>query len=119
MASLASRVMIIGLALWGASGTGTVLAQPGRGGGHGGYGGNWGPHMIFGGGWWGWIMMILFWVLIVAALVALVRWLVMTSRPEGGGRSGGNALDILKERYARGEIDKDEFEKIKSDILSD
>ncbi|MBI3524756.1 MAG: SHOCT domain-containing protein [Betaproteobacteria bacterium] len=57
----------------------------------------------------GGIFMILWWVLIIAAIVALVKWL--------GASSGGNkALDILKERYARGEIDAEEFQKRKRDL---
>ncbi len=117
MTSLVSRSTIVGLALWGWTGAGTALAQPARGGGYGGYGGYWGPHMMFGGGWWGWIMMILFWALIIAGVVALVKWLFSSSRPTGGGRSESSALDILKERYAKGEITKDEFEQMKKDIL--
>jgi len=109
----------IGILSW-LGGPGIALAQPAQRGG--GYGGYWGPHMMFGGwggGWLGWIMMILFWVLIVAGVVALVKWLITSSRPSSEvGRSGGNALDILRERYARGEITKDEFEGMKKDIQS-
>jgi len=74
-----------------------------------------GPHMWHG-GWHGWvfgpIMMILFIAVIVAVIVLLVRWL--------GGAGHGHAphvppgktpLDILKERFARGEIDVTEFEE--------
>ena len=65
----------------------------------------WG-HMIFGG-----LMMILFWGGLITAIVLAVRYL-------GGSRHGGGTaqapptpLDILKERYARGEIDREEFEE--------
>jgi putative membrane protein len=71
----------------------------------------------FGGGW----MMILWWILIIVAIVALVKWAV----PSSGGWPGNerkpqskSALDILKERYARGEIDRDEYERKKKDLLS-
>jgi putative membrane protein len=76
-----------------------------------GGGGN--PMMGYNGwGGFGWIFMIVFWVLIILGVVALVRYL---------GRSGQQEehrtpLDILKERYARGEINKKEFEEKKKDI---
>ena len=71
-----------------------------------------GPHMMWwGGGGYGMIFGPLFMLLILAALIAtvvlLVRWL-------GGPwqqTPHRTALDILKERFARGEIDKNEFEE--------
>jgi putative membrane protein len=63
---------------------------------------------MMGGGWiLGPVMMILFIAVIVAVVVLVVRWF------GGTGGTGGQpkaALDILEERFARGEIDKDEFE---------
>ena len=69
----------------------------------------------FGFGWmpFGWIMMIGFWGLIIFGIAWLVR--------EMSGRSktdSKDALDILKKRYAKGEIDKQEFEKIKKDLTN-
>lgn len=57
--------------------------------------------------------MILILVLTIAGAVLLVRWLSgpwQGTQPPGQLRSGSAPLDILKERYARGEIDKEEFE---------
>ncbi|OZA29411.1 MAG: electron transporter RnfE [Hydrogenophilales bacterium 17-61-9] len=65
-------------------------------------------------GGFGWIFMILWWVLIVVGIVALVKWVGAPS--DAGGRSDGKALDILKERYARGDIDDQEFQKRKRDL---
>jgi putative membrane protein len=48
-------------------------------------------------------------------LVLLIRWLVAESRPRSSG-GGETALDILKKRYARGEIDQQEFEAKKRDL---
>jgi putative membrane protein len=76
-----------------------------------------GPHMMWGGGWammiFGPLIMILVLATVIAAAALLVRWV-------GGPWQGTTAshipqarapLDILKERFARGEIDKDEFEE--------
>ncbi|WP_087006265.1 SHOCT domain-containing protein [Rhizobium sullae] len=73
-----------------------------------------GPHMM---GWYGMIFGPLFMVLLLAVLIAavvlLVRWAV-GPWPAPSPRltpQGRTPLDILKERFARGEIDKDEFEE--------
>lgn len=75
-----------------------------------------GAHMMWGGGWLGMFFGILFMVLLLAAVIggiALVaRWF---SAPRYDAQppqhSGRTPLDILKERYARGEIDKEEFDE--------
>lgn len=59
-----------------------------------------------------WIFGILFWVVILFLLVAVVRGV----SGFGGGRREKRALDILEERYARGEIDQEEFERKKRDL---
>ncbi|MEK7207332.1 MAG: SHOCT domain-containing protein [Pseudomonadota bacterium] len=67
-------------------------------------------------GWWwgfGMIPMLLFWALIVLAIVALAKWLF--GKP-GEKPRDNSALDILKERYARGEINREEFEQKKRDL---
>lgn len=83
--------------------------------------GNWGwDHMGSGmGSGMGWgfggIAMILFWVVIIAAVVVLVKGL--SGGWGRGDRPGGNsALDVLNERYARGEIGREEFEQKRRDI---
>jgi putative membrane protein len=89
----------------------------------GGYGGwQMGPGAMggWGMGWFGGIFMLVFWVLIIVGLIFLIKWLIHSTRGDSG-RSFSNApraLDILKERYARGEIDKQEFEEKKKDLLS-
>jgi putative membrane protein len=63
----------------------------------------------FGGG----LMMIVFWVLFIVLIVWVIR--EMSGK---NSRFSSQALDILKERYVRGEIDKKEFEEKKKDIVS-
>jgi len=88
----------------------------------GGYG-NWhmGRWMMgdWGMGWFGMIFMLLFWVLVIAGIVFLIRWLVQNtgSKSSSGAGTGSQAMDILKERYAKGEISQDEFESMKKEIL--
>ncbi len=95
-----------------------ALAQRG-----GYYPGGWGPQQMMGlgGGWFGGIFMLIFWILVIVVLVLGVRWLVKGS---GGGASGSGAagrssptpLDILKERYARGEIDREQYLSMRADL---
>lgn len=61
--------------------------------------------------------MLVFWVLVIAGGVALIRWLWKgADGPASGLAAGGMAEEILKTRYAKGEIDKQEFEAKLSDI---
>lgn len=64
---------------------------------------------MFGGG-----LMMLWWLLPLALLVALIVYFVNPSR--GGNKMEKSALDILNERYARGEIQQEEFEQKKRDL---
>lgn len=69
--------------------------------------------MMWFGGWWMALWMLLFW----AGLILLVVWAVRAVSGEGRGANGAgrsNALRILEERFARGEIDRDEFEERRS-----
>jgi putative membrane protein len=66
------------------------------------------------GAWW----MAIFWVLVIIGIFFLVKWLVEQGRMSKKTSEGGEgALDILKKRYARGEIDKQEFEQKKKDLM--
>ena len=65
-------------------------------------------------GWFGGIFMMIFWVLVLVGLVLLIKWLIQsTSRVKSDAGNSNRALEILKERYARGEIDTAEFETMK------
>lgn len=75
--------------------------------GHGGIG--------YWGGIGGMLMMVLFWGLIIAGGIILFRrlWPNATQQPS----PVNSALEILKQRYAKGEITREEFEQMKIDLL--
>ena len=67
-------------------------------------------------GLFGWLIMLFFWILIVVGAVYFVRWLVQ----QGGSKVSGTEetpLEILRKRYARGEIDKEQFESVKRELM--
>jgi putative membrane protein len=64
---------------------------------------------------WGWIglgvvHMLAFWVLVILALAVLFKWL------GGDSANGSRAIDILKARYAKGELTREQFESMKRDL---
>jgi putative membrane protein len=67
--------------------------------------------MYFGG--WVWILWIEVIGLVIWGVIALVRRTSSTSNTS----KKSNPLEIAKERYARGEITKEEFEQIKKDLI--
>lgn len=91
------QLMTMHAVAWGA-----VLADPG----------DWG-HMRG----WGWGMAIFGWVFMVA-IVGLLVWLIATAirRPDRPGAGQNSALDLLDERYARGEIDREEYRERRADL---
>jgi len=69
----------------------------------------------FGHGFFGWMLPLLFWGLIIYGVISIIRRLIpgnKFSKPE-------SALDILKKRYASGEINDQEFSEMKSVLTSD
>ena len=69
----------------------------------------WGMGMMGG----GMIGVVLFWALAIAGIAVAVKWLRGSSLTTAPAKT---ALDLLKERYARGEIDRSDFEQKKRDI---
>lgn len=68
--------------------------------------------MMFGG-------MFLFWILVVAGIVWLVKYITEQNRSSDTNFEViGDAIDVLRRRYARGEIDQKEFEQKKKDLLN-
>ena len=72
----------------------------------------------FGWGWFGFIVMIFFMIVFWGAIILLVVWAVrqFARRSNSSGTGGSRAIDIARERYARGEINKEELEQIKRDL---
>ncbi|SDG06935.1 putative membrane protein [Limimonas halophila] len=99
------------VAALGASAPALAVAQEG--------GRYYGPQHMMGPGGWGWIMgplmMIVFLAVAVTVVVLIVRWLGGHTnhphQPPASGRTGESPLEILEKRFARGEIDREEFEE--------
>lgn len=65
---------------------------------------------FMGGMWFGWI----FWIIIIGAVIYLI--VRLNNQNSRFTQHSESALDILKKRYAKGEISKEEFEEKKKDI---
>jgi putative membrane protein len=59
------------------------------------------------------LMMLVFWGVVIVGIVLAIRWMVTQGRES---RGLDPALDILRQRYARGDISKEEFEARKRDL---
>lgn len=72
----------------------------------------------FGMGFNGHIWMIIFWIAIIGGGIWLLATLFprTSTSPDSEAKSKGDALAILKQRYAHGELSKEEFEAIRRDL---
>lgn len=61
---------------------------------------------------WGWLFILVMMALVVVAVVLFIRFIVNNQT----GKNSGDALDILKQRYAKGEITKKQFSEMKQDL---
>lgn len=75
----------------------------------------WGNHGFMGGFMGG--FMWIFWIAVLVGLIFLIKWIVQQNRQDGQ-KAKDDPLEILKKRYARGEIDKEEFEQKRKDLIS-
>ena len=72
---------------------------------------DWYDHMNWG---WGGGFMMIFWIVLLAVLI---YWIIRAAQRTGNPPSQSeSALDILKKRYARGEISEEEFEEHKKEL---
>ena len=69
---------------------------------------HWGSFGGMGYGGFGWIIMILFWILVILGIVYIFKQVLGENTSAAGKES---AEDILKKRYAADEITKDEFKE--------
>jgi putative membrane protein len=77
----------------------------------------WGMHPMWG-MWGAWgigmmLMMVVCWGVVIVGFVLCIRWLVSQGKEP---RSADAALDILRQRYARGDISKEEFDAKRRDL---
>lgn len=63
----------------------------------------------------GWIFMALFWIFIIVGVVAVIHWLGSDAK-RNSETPRKTPFEILQERYARGEIEKDEYEQKRRDL---
>ena len=74
------------------------------------------------GGWgMGWIglgivHMVLFWGVVIVVIVMLVRWLSGESGTGSPSPAAKTPMDILRERYARGDVDHADFDRMRRDL---
>jgi putative membrane protein len=76
----------------------------------GGPGGGWGHMMGYGYGYGGMLM----WIIFIVIFGVLIYFLMQSAK--GRGRVGETPLEILKKRYAKGEITKEEFDRMRKDV---
>lgn len=66
--------------------------------------------------WWG-LLMPLFWILLIGGVLLVAVSLLRQGRLTGIGPTGGSrALEILQERYAKGEINREQYEEMRKDL---
>jgi putative membrane protein len=104
---MARKGLMMGIVLWLWPSLATARAYEWGGGMHPMWGiwGAWGIVMM--------LMMLVFWGVVIVGIVLVIRWLRNQSKET---RSTDAALDMLRQRYARGDISKEEFEAKKQDL---
>lgn len=73
-------------------------------------------HMMEGGSGFGMIFMGLIWLLVIGLIGTLIWFLIRKGNQSLTDTSGESSLEILKKRYARGNIDEEQYHRIKKEI---
>jgi putative membrane protein len=85
------------------------------------YGYGMGPRMMHSGGFGGWLILLgliklVICTIIISCIVLFTMWIVRRGQAAPSASGGSRALEILQERYARGDIDKAQYEQIRRDL---
>ncbi len=70
----------------------------------------------FGGMWLGGLLMLVFWLFVLGGVVWLVLTLARSQSASQASAAGQTPLDLLRVRYARGEITKEQFDQMRRDV---
>ncbi|MCF8042377.1 MAG: SHOCT domain-containing protein [Desulfarculaceae bacterium] len=62
--------------------------------------------------------MIIFWILVIVAIYYGIKWASKSGGPRPTGRSE-SALEVLKRRYASGEIDREQYQSMRKELEED
>jgi len=91
--------------MWGYGNPGTAATAGGWG---------WGLTMAF-----GMLMMLAFWAALIAGAILLARWAIGQPRGASGAAAPEEPTDILRRRYAAGEIDQATYQQMKTELDGD
>lgn len=69
----------------------------------------------YGGGTW-MFLHFFFWILVIIGILLFLLWVFRQTGRQDRDRGEESALEILKKRYARGEISREEYERMRKDI---
>ena len=120
--TIVAIVLIVVLAILLLGGTGMMgfggfgMMEPGMMSGYGGMMGGYGNQFGFGFNPLGWILSLVFWGLVIGGVVWLVVWFARSAGGTAGAARPDSAIEILKARYARGEITKEQFAEMKKNL---
>lgn len=75
-----------------------------------------GPWWMGGTMWIGWLLGLISLALVALGVVVGIQWLVRGAVLPATARRSDSALDVLRERFVRGDVERDEFERVRQDL---